>query len=104
MADLITYLFAIRYFEPVGERSTGKEVYQKSCSRCHGKEGEGGSDGPGLRSLGARSSATFMASTLWNHGPKMYEEMKAQNVEWPVFEGNEMRDLIEHLRGLSSNP
>jgi len=102
MADLITYLFAIRYFESPGESVSGKQVYLKNCSRCHGEEGEGGTGGPSLRSLGARSSATFMASTLWNHGPKMYEEMKAQNLKWPQFEPNDMRDLIQHLRSLSS--
>jgi cytochrome c2 len=101
MADLVTYLFAIRYFASPGERNAGKKVYARSCGECHGEAGEGGTGGPDLRSIGVRSSATFMASTLWNHGPKMYEEMKAKGVSWPLFQENEMRDLIEYLRDLS---
>jgi mono/diheme cytochrome c family protein len=100
MADLITYLFAIRYFETPGDSEAGEDVYLRNCSQCHGPGAEGGT-GPGLRSLGARSSATFMTSTLWNHGPKMYEEIRKQGVEWPRFRAEEMRDLIQYLRSLS---
>ena len=100
MADLVTYLFAIRYFQTPGNPGAGKEVYLRNCSFCHGEAGQGGS-GPNLRALGARASATFMASTLWNHGPWMYREMLSQGREWPRFEGAEMRDLIEYLRSLS---
>jgi mono/diheme cytochrome c family protein len=100
MADLITYLFAIRYFETPGDSKAGEKVYSRNCGRCHGPSGEG-DKGPDLRSLGARSSATFMASTLWNHGPRMYQEMREQGLEWPRLQANEMRDLIEYLRSLS---
>jgi mono/diheme cytochrome c family protein len=99
MADLITYFFAIRYFAARGDADVGAEVYLKHCSSCHGEAGEGGV-GPSLRALGPRSSATFMTATLWNHGPRMYEEMRRQGREWPRFEANEMRDLIEYLRSL----
>jgi mono/diheme cytochrome c family protein len=101
MADLITYLFAIRYRETPGDRVAGAEVYKRSCSQCHGKGGEG-NGGPSLFSLGARSSAPFMASTLWNHGPRMFEQMRERSLEWPILQGNEMSDLIEYLSGLSS--
>jgi mono/diheme cytochrome c family protein len=99
MADLVTYLFAIRYFAAPGDAEAGEEVYLRNCGFCHGEAGAGGV-GPGLRALGARSSATFMAATLWNHGPRMYQEMQRQGREWPRFEVNEMRDLIEYLRSL----
>ncbi|MFQ5791162.1 MAG: c-type cytochrome, partial [Acidobacteriota bacterium] len=100
MADLITYLFAVRYFEAPGNRDAGAEVYERSCSPCHGKAGRG-EVGPNLCALGARSSATAMAATLWNHGPQMYEQMTERGVEWPRLQGTEMRDLIEYLRSLS---
>ena len=100
MADLVTYLFAIRYFEAPGDTEVGEEVYLRNCASCHGENGEGGL-GPQLRGLGARSSATFMTATLWNHGPRMYQEIRSQGREWPRFESSEMRDLIEYLRNLS---
>ncbi|MFQ5790404.1 MAG: c-type cytochrome, partial [Acidobacteriota bacterium] len=90
MADLITYLFAIRYFELRGDRDAGEAVYVRNCGTCHGKAGEGGV-GPKLDELGARASVTFMTSTLWNHGPEMYQEMRSRGLEWPRFQGNEMR-------------
>lgn len=103
MADLITYLFAIRYFDPPGNAELGRAVYQKSCGTCHGEGALGTSDGPSLAKLGSRLSATYMTSTLWNHGPRMFQEMRAKGVEWPVFETTQMRDLIEYLRGVGSD-
>lgn len=101
MADIITYLFAIRYFEAPGMDVAGKEVYARSCSRCHGDSGQGTRMGPSLRSQKGRWNATFMASTLWNHGPRMYEKFRSEGIEWPMFQVNEMRDLIAYLRDLS---
>jgi len=101
MAHVIAYLFAIGYFEGRGERASGKEVYDRSCLHCHGDSGQG-DIGPSLRTLGGRINATFMSSTLWNHGPRMYQEMKTRGRSWPVLQGGDMRDLIEYLRTLST--
>ncbi len=101
MADLITYLFAIRYFERLGDPAVGERVYTERCGKCHGPGGAGKPDeGPDLRALGAKTSAVFLASTLWNHGPKMYEAAKERGIEWPLFQRNEMDDLIAYLREL----
>lgn len=100
MADLITYLFAIRYFEAPGDPEMGADVFTRNCASCHGEAGQGG-EGPDLRALGARSSPTFMATTLWNHGPGMYGMMRDKGLEWPRFEANQMRDLIAYLRSLT---
>ncbi|MFQ5789456.1 MAG: hypothetical protein ACE5JI_03180, partial [Acidobacteriota bacterium] len=62
-----------------------------------------GDDAPSLRTVGARTSASFMASTLWNHGPEMYGQIRGRGLEWPLLQQTEMRDLIEYLRGMSSN-
>jgi len=103
MADLITYLFAIRYFERQGDVAVGARIYESRCGTCHGKDGEGkgkGEDAPDLSSYGAQVSAVFLASALWNHGPRMYEQAKERGVEWPRFENHEMHDLIAYLRSL----
>ncbi len=42
MADLVTYLFAIRYFATPGDADAGEEVYLRNCSSCHGDAGAGG--------------------------------------------------------------
>jgi len=100
MADLITYLFALRYFETSGDAGAGREAYVAKCLRCHGENGAGGEGGPPLRSLGRSFGATLIASTLWNHGPPMYEAMREEGLEWPRFQVKEMRDLISYLRSL----
>jgi mono/diheme cytochrome c family protein len=97
MGDIITYLFAIRYFETPGDAAVGREVFARSCSECHGAADEGGK-GPSLHANG--TSATIIASELWNHGPSMYDELKSRGLEWPRLEGQEMHDLIEYLRSL----
>ncbi len=100
MAHLVAYLFAARYFEARGDAALGRIVYQRSCLPCHGPAGQGGA-GPPLGSLGVRASPTFMCSTLWNHGPPMYQEMKNRGLSWPALDGAAMRNLIEYLRTLS---
>lgn len=102
MAHIIAYLFALGYFDGAGDRESGKQVYDRSCLPCHGDSGTG-DIGPSLRSLGPRINATFMCSTLWSHGPRMYQEMKDRGLEWPTLQGPEMRNLIEYLRSLSSS-
>jgi cytochrome c2 len=99
MANIVTYLFALRYFERPGDPEAGVEVYSKRCAACHG-EGAEGDRGPNLRQLGTRTSAVFMASTLWNHGPQMYQEARDRGLQWPLFEGHEMHDLISYLRSV----
>jgi mono/diheme cytochrome c family protein len=99
MADIITYLFAIRYFERPGDARVGADVYSRSCAKCHGDEAEG-AEGPDLQHLGTGTSAVFLASTLWNHGPQMYDEARDRGLEWPLFQGHEMHDLISYLRSL----
>ena len=101
MADLITYLFAIRYFERQGDVAVGARIYESRCGTCHGKDGqEKGKDVPDLGSYGSQVSAVFLASALWNHGPRMYEQAKEHGLEWPRFENHEMHDLIAYLRSL----
>jgi mono/diheme cytochrome c family protein len=102
MADLITYLFAIRYFERQGDVAVGARIYEDRCGTCHGKDGKGkGEDAPDLSSYGAQVSAVFLASALWNHGPRMYEQAQEHGLEWPRFENHEMHDLIAYLRSLA---
>ena len=101
MADLITYLFAILYSGIPGDSAAGAEAYSRSCRSCHGKEGEG-DEGPSLRSLGSRPNPSFIAASLWNHGPEMYEKVRELGQEWPLLRGNEMRDVIAYLGSFSS--
>jgi mono/diheme cytochrome c family protein len=92
MADLIAYLFAERYFEPAGSAERGARLFQsKGCASCH----RSGGAGPDL--AGASVSPIHIATSLWNHGPVMFQSMQQQQIAWPRFQPGEVVDLIEFL-------
>ena len=100
MADLIAYLYVVRYLEPVGRVDAGKEVFnQKHCANCHGSEGKGGKGGPNLASR-AEYFAPQIAYTLWSHGPEMYRKMRDKNIAWPTLNEKELVDLMAFLNSL----
>jgi hypothetical protein len=39
---------------------------------------------------------------MWDHAPAMYDRAQLQQLDWPRFEGDEMRDLSAYLRSLAS--
>ena len=99
MADLITYLYAVRYFEEAGDTAAGAQVFaEKQCALCHSLAGEK-KEGPDLGRLKGRFSPARMAYTMWEHGPQMFEKMKSRNIPWSLFKGQEMADLIAYLNG-----
>ncbi len=98
MADLVAYLFSTRYFDEPGDPNRGKSVFMKKrCDFCHTKGGKG----PGLTKLKDRVSPIFMAHTMWNHGPEMWEQMNRAKISWQKIDPRELVDLMEYLnRGL----
>ncbi|MBI2503726.1 MAG: c-type cytochrome [Candidatus Latescibacteria bacterium] len=97
MADLITYLYAVRYFAEPGDPSAGVQVFaEKQCALCHSLAGEK-KEGPDLGRLKGRFSPARMAYAMWEHGPQMFDKMKSRGISWSSFEGREMADLIAYL-------
>lgn len=98
MADLMAYLFSTRYFDPPGDPIRGKSVFiKKRCDFCHGK----GRKGPNLTKLKGSVSPIFIAQTMWNHGPEMWEEMNKAKISWQRIDPKELVDLMEYLdRGM----
>lgn len=101
MSDLLAYLYFIRYVDPPGNPQTGEAVFhKKGCVSCHPLGGKSRGIGPNLSQLEKITSPVDIATTMWNHAPVMEELMEAEGQEWPRFEGDEMRDLIEYLQSL----
>jgi mono/diheme cytochrome c family protein len=93
MADLIAYLFTARYFEAIGHAGRGRRLFEeKGCAACHtsGKA-------PNLAGWGGAASPVRIATTLWNHGPLMFETMQQRQIPWPRFRPGEINDLMEFL-------
>jgi len=97
MADLIAYLYSVRYFDEPGDISAGAQVFsEKQCDLCHALEGEK-KEGPDLSRLRGRFSPARMAYAMWEHGPQMLDKMRSRNIPWSFFKGREVADLIAYL-------
>ena len=95
MSQLVSYLFARRYFSESGNPRRGERLFrEKNCLACHGQAGSGA---PDLSARKGQFSPAMLASALWHHGPKMLAEMQRRNLPWPEFTGTQMSDLIAHL-------
>lgn len=95
IADLIAYLYAVRYFDEPGDTAAGREIFaDKKCSLCHE---EGHAAIQRIRRWRGHFSSITMAYIMWRHGPKMFVEMKERNIPWPVFKEREMVDLVAYL-------
>ncbi|MBI4463936.1 MAG: c-type cytochrome [Acidobacteria bacterium] len=100
MADLIAYLYVVRYLEPVGRVDLGTQIFhEKHCSNCHGADGHGGRGGPNL-SRRQTYFASQLAYTVWSHGPEMYRRMREQNINWPTLDEKELVNLVAFLNSL----
>ena len=97
MADLVAYLFAQRYFAEPGNAAAGERVFQtKQCALCHELE-RALTGAPDLTLSLERYSPITMTRALWTHGPGMLRTLEDRDLDWPVFEGAEMTDLIAFL-------
>ncbi len=72
-------------------------VREKGCLHCHAVSGDGGDIAPDFTDLEFDCSVTEIAGRMWNHGPKMWESMKEENVAFPTLAVSEMADLLAYL-------
>ncbi|MBI4501589.1 MAG: c-type cytochrome [Gemmatimonadetes bacterium] len=100
MADVIAFLYYLRFMEAGGDPKAGERVLlRKGCSSCHAPWTTS-PIGPDLSSSKAIQTPLGLATAMWNHAPAMFTITQSQNVEWPRFEGDEMRDLSAYLQAL----
>jgi mono/diheme cytochrome c family protein len=97
-ADLIAFLFAIRYYSPPGDAQVGAALFtDKGCIRCHQVDGAGGVIGPPLDGVGGGAPPIEIATALWNHAPAMHREMRARKIPRPTLSGGELGHLRAYL-------
>ncbi len=102
MADVIAFLYYLRFYETGGDPQAGELVYaQKGCSNCHGDTGQA-AIAPDLTESSSAITLLGLATAMWNHAPGMYDVIQVEDVDWPRFEGDEMRDLSVYLRALEA--
>lgn len=102
MADIISYLFVVRYDDRSGNPEAGRYIFRsKHCAECHSDSELATTVGPPARQLGAYASPVSMAHAMWNHGPAMMEQMTEAGLTWPVFTDREMVDLLAFLESVA---
>lgn len=98
LADLFAYLFISRYDGAAADTEHGLEVFdEKGCSSCHGAGGSGTPRGPALREITAGESKEEIAQRMWNHAPRMWEQIRDQKMIWPYIAPNDLADLLRYL-------
>ncbi len=77
----------------------GSVVFRaKGCIRCHAVHGEGGNVGPDLgRGNPSQSDLPQLVTAMWNHGPRMWERMRADGVPRPSLSYDEVAQLLSYL-------
>jgi len=82
----------------LGDAQKGEMVVMnKECKECHSIRGVGGKIGPDFMDLNLDYSLTQIAGQMWNHGPKMWAQMKKKGMAVPTFAKGEMADAIAYL-------
>ncbi len=87
-----------RQFMSPGNPQNGSILFSaQGCSYCHSADQDEFSIGPKLSDMNLHVSVTDIAGIMWNHGNNMWEAMKDEGIDWPVFKDAEMADVIAYL-------
>lgn len=101
ISDIIGYLYFLQFIDPPGVAGRGRVVFQeKRCGTCHGSPEKGTTQGADFAKNDKLKTQLEVVTEMWNHASTMEERMLKQSVEWPVFRGGEMADLVAYLISL----
>lgn len=104
MADLVAYLYSVRYFAQPGDSGRGKNLLTaKGCLACHSIQGKGGKVAVDFTKVKSLVSPPAVISALWNHALDMKRLAEVKGITWPQFRSEEMADLVAYLETLSQN-
>jgi len=85
-------------FSPTQDPLAGSRIFgDKGCSKCHAIFGVGGQLGPDLARKPESRSFYNLAAAMWNHLPKMAEQMRKLGIARPHLSPSETGDLMAFL-------
>ena len=96
MADILAYLYFVNYATVRGDLARGADLFATKCSGCH-SAGEGGRLGPDLQSVPLLDSPIAIIAAMWNHAPRMEEELRKLGRAWPRLAPGDAADLAAFL-------
>ena len=101
MADLLAYLYSVRYFAAAGDPRQGVQIATaKGCFGCHALGGERGKSASDLLRVPGLDSPPAVLAALWNHS----FVVPGAKTAWPQISGEEMAHLTAYLRSLRRTP
>ncbi len=99
MADVVAYLYSVRYFADPGNSKNGLAVAtEKGCLRCHSVSGKPTKAAPSLSAAKGLESPAAVITALWNHPVVMPVGAAGQKGAWPELRPEEMADLVALLQ------
>jgi mono/diheme cytochrome c family protein len=85
-------------FAPDWGMLAGFDVFaRKGCGKCHAVRGVGAGPGPDLGRLEGPRGYFDLAAAMWNHLPRMGEQMRQARIERPRLTVREVNDLLAFL-------
>jgi mono/diheme cytochrome c family protein len=100
MADIVAYLYSVRYFAEAGDPRQGVILaQQKGCLDCHALYGERGKPASDLARARGIGTAAGALAALWNHA--FVVARPASQAAPATFTGPEMANLVAYLRSLA---
>lgn len=100
MADLMAYLYFIKYFGEKGSAAKGEKIFiEKGCISCHSQEAVEKEKGIDLAEV-SQFNVFELISAMWNHVPQMEKMVTELNLVWPRFDKGEMKDMIQYIQSL----
>ena len=103
MADIVAYLYSVRYFASGSVQQGYAVASQKGCLTCHGLRGERGKAASDLTKAKGLDSPPAVLAALWNH-TVVTPIVSGRKLDWPGFTPQEMADLIAMLQSVSQAP
>jgi mono/diheme cytochrome c family protein len=102
MADLLAYLYDVRYFESSPSPRRGEQVLRdRGCLDCHAVRGKGGKAGADLATSKVVATPASLIAGMWNHGRLMEAQAGKAQKPWPVLTGQDLADVAAYLGSLA---
>jgi mono/diheme cytochrome c family protein len=101
VADLVAYLYSVRYLAGPGDARRGREILTtKGCIGCHSVQGQGGKTASDLATAKGLDSPSAVVAGLWNHSVGA-ERPTGRGPAWPELRPGEVADIAAFLGTLA---
>jgi mono/diheme cytochrome c family protein len=99
MADVVAYLYSLRYFEGAGRPELGRvTIRDRGCLDCHSLDGEGREGARDLTRTPELDTPVSVIAALWNHVTLLEDLPRHGGQSWPSFDEQEMANLVSFFQ------